>query len=114
LEIPGVDAALPISGIFDVEPCRLNYLNEKLGLSETEASAMSPIKRLARTSGRLVIAYGTAELPELQRQSQEFAQARQAAGLPATLLSLEGYDHFSILEELATPGGRLVAALSAL
>jgi arylformamidase len=114
MEMPEVDAGLSISGVFDVEPCRLNYLNDKLGLSPTEASAMSPVNRLESTLGPLVVTYGTAELPELQRQSQVYEQARKAAGLPSTLLPLEGHDHFSILEELATPGGRLVAALSAL
>jgi arylformamidase len=114
MEMPEVDAGLSISGVLEVEPCRLNYLNDKLGLSQTEASAMSPINRLESTSGPLVVTYGTAELPELQRQSQDYGQARKAAGLPSALLPLEGHDHFSILEELATPGGRLVAALSAL
>jgi len=60
------------------------------------------------------MAYGAGELPELQRQSHDFWQAREAAGLPGTRLALAGHDHFSILEELATPGGQLVAALSAL
>jgi arylformamidase len=113
-EMPEVDAGLSISGIFDVEPCRQNYLNDKLGLSQMEASAMSPINRLALTSGPLIVTYGTGELSELQRQSQDYGQARKAAGLPGALLPLEGHDHFSILEELAMPGGRLVAALSAL
>src|SRR5215470_3211283 len=107
-----VDGGLAISGIFDVEPCRLNYLNDKLRLSAEEAQAMSPIHSLPQASGPLAVAYGTAELPELQRQSQAYAEARRKAQLTGSLLPLEGHDHFSILEELATPGGRLVAALS--
>jgi arylformamidase len=114
MDMPEVDAGLAISGVFDVEPCRLNYLNEKLGLTGEEAFAMSPIRHLPEASGPLAIAYGTAELPELQRQSRDYWQARDRAGLPGSLLALDGDDHFSILEELATPGGRLVEALSAL
>ena len=78
---------------------------------------MSPIHHLHHlptSSGAMTIAYGTGELPELQRQSQDFWQAREVAGLPGKLLALAGHDHFSILEELATPGGKLVAALTAL
>jgi arylformamidase len=112
--MPDVDAGLAISGIFDVEPCRLNYLNDKLRLTADEAFAMSPMRRLPTSSGPMTMAYGAGELPELQRQSQDFWQAREAAGLPSTRLALAGHDHFSILEELATPGGELVAALSAL
>jgi hypothetical protein len=114
MAMPQVDAGLSISGVFDVEPCRLNYLNDKLRLTADEAQVMSPIHRLPAMSGPLVIAYGTAELPELQRQSQDYGRACDAAGLPSALLALAGHDHFSILEELATPGGRLVASLSAL
>ncbi len=114
MDMPDVDAGLAISGIFDVEPCRLNYLNDKLRLTADEAIAMSPMRHLPTSSGPMTMAYGAGELPELQRQSHDFWQAREAAGLPGTRLALAGHDHFSILEELATPGGQLVAALSAL
>jgi arylformamidase len=114
MTLPEVDAGLSISGIFDVEPCRLNYLNEKLRLTPEEAFAMSPAHHLPRTSGPLAIAYGAAELPELQRQSRDYWHARDAAGLAGPLIALEEHDHFSIMEELARPQGRLVAALSAL
>jgi arylformamidase len=110
---PEVDAGLSISGIFDVEPCRLNYLNDKLRLSAEEAFAMSPVHHLPQRSGAMTIAYGTAELPELQRQSQDYWRARDKDGLRGTLLPLADHDHFSILEELARPNGALVAALAA-
>jgi arylformamidase len=114
IDLPEVDAGLSISGIFDVEACRLNYLNDKLRLSTEEAFAMSPVYHLPETTGAMTIAYGTAELPELQRQSQDYWRAREQAGLPGALLPLTGHDHFSILEELARPNGALVAALAAL
>ena len=107
VDLPEVDAGLAISGIYDVEPCRLNYLNEKLQLSAEEAAALSPIRHLPQRSAPLVVACGTNELPELQRQSCDYAQARSAAGLPTTLHALTGLDHYSILEELASPDGQL-------
>ena len=105
------DAGLAISGVFDIEPCRLNYLNEKLNLTEDEVLALSPIRQLPSRSAPLVIAYGTAELPELQRQSRDYHAARKAANLPSKLLALAGHDHFSILEELAEPRGQLTEAV---
>ena len=51
LPLDEVDAGLAISGIYDVEPCRLNYLNEKLKLTADEAAAMSPILHLPKTRG---------------------------------------------------------------
>ena len=109
-----VDAGLAISGIYDVEPCRLNYLNEKLNLSAAEAAAMSPILHLEKRKAPLTVAYGTGELPELQRQSQAYHQARVAAGLPSTLLPLAPCNHFSIMDELEKASGRLTAALNSL
>jgi hypothetical protein len=57
----------------------------------------------------LYLTYGKAELPELQRQSEQFGAARREAGLPGKVAPLDGHDHFSILEELASPGGALTA-----
>jgi len=101
---PRVKAGLAISGIFDLEPIRLCYLNEKLRLDEAEARRNSPI--LQPASGKpLMLAYGTGELPELQRQSEDCARA--LAG--SRICPLAGHDHFSILEELASPSGALTA-----
>jgi acetyl esterase/lipase len=105
------DAGLAISGIYDVEPCRLNYLNEKLNMTLEEQVTLSPIKQLPLRSPPLTIAYGAAELPELQRQSRDYHAARKVAGLPSELLPLAGHDHFSILEELASPAGALCKAV---
>ena len=105
------DAGLAISGIFDIEPCRLNYLNDALRMTMEEQLLLSPIRQLPSSSPPLVIAYGTAELPELQRQSREYHDARRGAHLPSELLPLDDHDHFSILEEIANSNGKLTDAL---
>jgi len=109
-----VDATVAISGIFDIAPCRLNYLNAALNLTEDDVARLSPILHLPRREVPQVVAYGTRELPELQRQSRDYAAALDGAGRPAELLPVVGCDHFSILEELAHPAGRLVEALARL
>ena len=111
MTVGDADAGLAISGIYDIEPCRLNYLNEKLNMTVDEQVALSPIRQLPSRSPPLTITYGLAELPELQRQSRDYHEARQKAGLPSELLPLTGHDHFSILEELASPTGALCEAV---
>jgi arylformamidase len=112
---PAVRGGVAISGLYDLEPIRLSYLNEKLRLDEPEALRNSPLHRLAEGGAKpLVVAYGTAELAELQRQSQVFVAAREHAGLPTRQLPLAGHDHFTILEELASPQGALTGALRTL
>jgi arylformamidase len=105
----GVCGGIAISGIYDLEPIRLSFLNDKLGLDEAEALRLSPHHRLPAAAPPLHVAFGTAELPELQRQSREYAAARQSLGLPGRLVPLPGLNHFTILEELASPTGCLTA-----
>ena len=111
---PDVAAGLAISGIFELEPCRLNYLNEKLHLTEDEVARLSPIRNVPPSAGPFVVAYGGEELPELRRQSEDYAAAWRARGLPGENLPLSGHDHFSILDELAAPDGQLTEALARL
>ena len=111
---PGIRGAIAISGLFDLEPIRLCYLNHKLGMDGAEAQRNSPLLHLPATAPPLIIAVGGSELPELRRQSEEYSRAWTASGLNARFLSLSGHDHFSILEELATPAGKLTAMLAEL
>ncbi len=107
MDEPGVIGGLAISGIFDLEPIRLNYLNTKLALDAAAVRRLSPIMNLPAQSAPLMLACGTGELPELQRQSAAYAAARAQAGLPGRLAGLQGHNHFTILEELARPNGAL-------
>ena len=108
---PRVAGGVAISGIYDLEPIRLNYLNAKLGLDPAEAERNSPMLHLPAQASPLVVTVGLDELPELIRQSEEYASAWRRHGLAGRYLPLPGHEHFSILEELAHPDGALFAAL---
>lgn len=114
LELPQVDAAMSISGVFDLEPVRHSYLNEALRLVPEDIAPLSPIHRIAATRKPVALVHGGAELPELRRQSRHYAAALVAAGRPCIASELAGHDHFSILEELATPGGAILPLLAGL
>jgi arylformamidase len=114
MTLAAVKGGIAISGLYDLEPIRLNYLNEKLGLDEADARRNSPMLNFPQMAGPLVVTYGTAELPELCRQSIDYAQAWVGRGLPGRLLPIDGADHFTILETLARPDGELMQALLAL
>lgn len=106
-----VRGGLAISGIYDLEPMRLCYLNEKLGLEIPDVEQLSPLRRPAAAATPLMLAYGGDELPELQRQSNEYAHARRNADLPGRLLRIDDCNHFTILEQLADPQGALTGLL---
>ncbi len=111
---PRVAGGVAISGLFELEPIRLCYLNDRLGLDEAEAARNSPIRHLPARAAPLVVTAGLGELPELIRQSEEYAVAWTRHGLAGRYLPLAGHDHFSILEELARPDGAILAALTEL
>ena len=69
--------------------------------------ALSAQRHLDRVVAPVILAHGTQETPEFQRQSRDFVQAVRAAGKPAQLLVAQGYNHFEILETLASPYGLL-------
>ncbi|HEU5195371.1 MAG TPA: alpha/beta hydrolase [Methylomirabilota bacterium] len=100
-----------ISGIYDLEPIRLNYLNDKLRLDVAETERNSPIRHVPATAAPLVVTVGLGELPELVRQSEEYAAAWTSRGLRGRYLPVPAHDHFSILEELARPQGVILEAL---
>ena len=108
MDWPEVDAALAISGIFDLEPLRGTEIDDKLRLSEAEVADLSPIRR--PSDKPLAVAFGADELPELCRQSRDY----HAACLNSGLVPVPGADHFSVLDELISPDGLLTDALVAL
>jgi arylformamidase len=66
----------------------------------------SPTARARRRSGRI----WNGKLPELQRQSRDYHNARRHA-VYLRLVPLDDHDHFSILEEMADPNGKLTGTL---
>ena len=109
LQIPSVNAGLLISGLYDLEPIRHCYVNDKLKLDRFEAERNSPVSMPAY-SEPVTIAYGKDELPELCRQSEAYAKVVKQS----KLLALPGHNHFTILEELASPDGALTRELAGL
>ena len=109
LDEPAVKGGIAISGLFDLEPIRLNYLNTKLGLDREAVQRLSPLLNLPKVSVPLMLACGTNELPELQRQSAALAHARAQGALPGLLTCLPLRNHFTILEDLAQPDGAITA-----
>ncbi|HEX6841640.1 MAG TPA: alpha/beta hydrolase [Stellaceae bacterium] len=109
-----IKGALAISGIYDLEPIRLNYLNDKLGLDDAEAQRNSPLLHLPAQAAPLLVTVGGDELPELRRQSETYHAAWRSHGLPGTFVPLPGRHHYAAVEELARPDGVLTRALAEL
>jgi arylformamidase len=102
-----IKGALLISGLYDLKAVRLSARSSYVKFTDEVEHAFSTQRHLDRLSVPLVLAYGTFETPEFQRQTRDFAAAVRAAGKPVTLLVADGYNHFEIIETLANPHGLL-------
>jgi arylformamidase len=107
LSHPSVKAGMAISGIYDLEPIRHSYLNVKLGLDEATSQRNSPMMQAGGALKPLSLVVGSAELPLLRRQSADFAGHRAKYGLPVTYEEIPDANHFSIMDELVSPTGRI-------
>ena len=111
LSHPKVKGGVAISGIYDLEPIRHSYLNVKLGLDEAMSHRNSPMKQATGPMKPLALVVGGGELPLLRRQTADFAGHRAKYGLPVSYEEIPGADHFSVMDELASPTGRITALI---
>jgi arylformamidase len=106
-----IKGGLCCSGMFDLKPVRLSARSRYVKFTDETEQALSSQRHLDKLHAPVIVAYGTLETPEFQRQSRDFAAAVKAAGKRVELLVGEGYNHFEILETLANPYGLLGRAI---
>ncbi|MEA2794910.1 MAG: arylformamidase [Bradyrhizobium sp.] len=111
LSHPQVKAGMAISGIYDLEPIRHSYLNAKLGLDEAMSRRNSPVMQAGGAMKPLSLVAGSAELPLLRKQTADFAGHRARFGLPVTYEEIPGADHFTIMNEMVSPAGRITTLI---
>jgi arylformamidase len=106
-----VKGALLCSGMYDLKPVRLSKRSDYVAFTDESEEKLSSQRHLDRLNCPVIVAYGTFETPEFQRQSREFAAALKAAGKPVTLLVGEGYNHFEMAEMIGNPLSLLGSAV---
>lgn len=102
-----IKAAMCISGMYDLKAVRLSARNSYVKFDDETEQALSPQRHIEKLKAPIVVAYGTCETPEFQRQNREFAAAVQRAGKPVELLVRTNYNHFEMDENLGNPFGVL-------
>jgi arylformamidase len=107
LPVNMIKGGLLYSGMYELHPVSLSARRNYVNFTPQTVAELSPQRHLNRLNAPIVVAYGTRETPEFQRQNREFAAALNAAGKPVTLLVGEGYNHFEMIETLANPYGLL-------
>jgi arylformamidase len=100
-----IKGAVLCSGMYDLKPVRLSKRSRYVKFTDEMEHALSAQRHLDRLNTPLILAHGTYETPEFQRQTREFFAAVKSAGKPVQLIIAKGYNHFELLETLANPYG---------
>jgi arylformamidase len=89
----------------------LSHRSSYVRFTEAMVEKLSPTRHLARLRAPVIVAYGTDETPEFQRQARDFAAALCDAGKKVELIVGEHYSHLDLPETLRNPYGLLGAAV---
>ncbi len=106
-----IKGGLCSSGMYDLAPVRLSHRSSYVKFTDAMVEALSPMRHLDRLRAKLIVAYGSYETPEFQRQARDFAAAVRDAGKPVELLVGDNYSHLELPETLCSPYGLLGAAV---
>ncbi len=106
-----IKGAVLSSGIYDLKPVRLSARSKYVKFTDEMEENLSTQRHLARITTPLVLAHGTYETPEFQRQTRDFAAALKAANKPVQYFINENYNHFEMMETFANPYGLLGRAV---
>jgi arylformamidase len=102
-----VRAAVPVSGVFDLEPLLETSVNLDVRMSVEEARRLSPVRREAYAARRFLVAVGALETDGFIAQSRRFAEHARAMGAIVHDMLVPGRTHFDVLEDLADPDAGL-------
>jgi arylformamidase len=103
---------MPVSGLFDLVPLLSTPINDKLGLDQTRAGAVSPLHRVAGPLPPAVFVVGGDETSSFIAQSADMHAAWRAAGGASRLVTAAGTDHYTVLRHFTPGHAAFDAALS--
>jgi arylformamidase len=107
LPIDVVKGAVLMSGMYDLKAVALSKRSKYVKFTDEIEQSLSSQRHLDKLHAPIIVAHGTLESPEFQRQTRDFAAAVEAAGKPIQLIVAEGYNHFELPETFGNPYGLL-------
>jgi hypothetical protein len=106
-----VKGTVSISGNFDLEPIALSDINDQLRLDTEAVASLSPNHQSLHRPMSYYLYVGNDELPELQRQSKEYALYLERQGHKVEFKILPSCNHLTIMDELANYDGLIATEL---
>lgn len=102
-----IKSGIAVSGLFDLRPMLYIPLNEDIKLNDESADRNSPIHLNPWTDIPFSIVVGGEESDEFRRQSYHFFEKWGERGAKVKYFELPNLNHFSIIDQMKTPGNLL-------
>lgn len=96
-----------LSGIFDLEPIRLCFLNKTLDLSIDEVNDFSPIRKIPETTAHIRLVTGDREGNEYFSQAESLFNAWGNKIKKEDLIFAKDHDHFTLRKDLNNPNSEI-------
>lgn len=109
-----VRSLLLISGLYDLEPISRSFLQSEIHLTPDEIEAWSPLQSIPQPATSIAIAVGTRETLPFHTQAVAFWHHLAANGPSASVRTVRGVDHMSIVRDLGSPGTEMADLLASL
>jgi len=103
-----VGCAIGISGVYELEPIRLSFLNSTLKLTAVDVERNSPLRLPPRQTPPFLLAIGEREGAEFLRQSEDLCTAWGRYGYNLERKVLKDANHYSAREQLDDPCSEIV------
>jgi arylformamidase len=100
-----------VSGMYELRPVLLSARSAYVKLAPEEEDELSAIRHLDRVRCPILVAYGSNESPEFQRQGRTFAAALRERGLASQEMVLAEQNHFEGIRTMMDPESPLARAV---
>jgi len=92
-----------VSGIYDLAPIALTYINDALKLTENEIEQNSPSNKSLKNLCPIIFAFGDNETSEFKRQTSEMLMTLSRDGTEVSCNEIHSRNHFDVILDLADP-----------
>tara|TARA_Y100000588_G_C14224000_1_gene912277 strand:- start:1175 stop:2041 length:867 start_codon:yes stop_codon:yes gene_type:complete len=108
-----IKAGCGVSGVYDLQPVQLSYLNNELGLTPELAEKLSPVLLEPKVHAPFLLPVGGDEGPEYIRQSEDMGAAWRKRGVDCDVWLLPEHNHFDTINQLIDVDSEISEALRA-
>lgn len=106
-----IKGACAISGLYDLEPIRLCYLNKAVQLDQSEVTRFSPIHHLPKAPLPYILSVGGDESDEFHRLQAQFQTLLDDHGLDVRIVRQRDGHHFDAVDRVGEAGNDLSNAI---